>query len=64
MPNSVNWSKHRNNLNISQNPNFQQKKKWKAFSQKSRIAPTGREKLFPFIFIDFDVKYCIQKGTD
>ena len=62
MPNSVNGSKHRNNLNISKNPNFKQKKKWKAFSQKSRIALTGREKLF--LFIDFDVKYCIQKGTD
>jgi len=43
---------------------LEQKKEWKAFSQKSRIAPTGREKLFPFIFIGFDVKHCIQKETD
>jgi len=43
--------------------NIDESQKWKRFSQKSRITSIKREKLFPLIFIDFDVNYCVLRGT-
>jgi hypothetical protein len=42
---------------------FYGSQKWNRFSQKSRITSIKREKLFPLVFINFDVKYCILKKT-
>jgi len=33
------------------------------FTQKSQIVFTKREKLFPLVFADFDVNYCVLKET-
>ena len=37
MPNSVNWCKQRNNLNIFQNPNFKQKKSGRHFHKNLEL---------------------------
>jgi hypothetical protein len=42
---------------------FDKNKKWKNFTQKSRVISLKREKLFSLIFNDFQVKYYIVKGN-
>ena len=56
MPNSVDCYKDRNNLNISKNSNFKQKRSGRHFHKNLELFLLEEKDFSPFTFIDFDVK--------
>jgi hypothetical protein len=56
MPNSVNWSNHKNYLSISiQTSQFQVTKSGRHLDKNFELLLPEGKNFFPFVFIDFDV---------